>query len=198
MKIWKNSSSKGRGRRRSAKRKNILWDPRILFIVMTWNTKRHPGEPRISPPRRIAPLGNDGSIFNRVASRFPRVASYTQRTQPVEGPPSAPRKELSHEHDTGEAPQANTGNQISWPSMRPRDKGELRSSHNSCSRSHDLGGSYSGLGPGWPKSKNEGPIQTTLQGARRPRSYSRARHCPRTQHPRPHTVQLESSSSTPS
>ena len=53
---------------------------------MTWNTKRHPGEPRIFPPRRIAPLGNDGPISNRVASRFPRVISCTQRAQPAENP----------------------------------------------------------------------------------------------------------------
>ena len=85
-------------------------------------------------------------------------------------PQRIPRARLEKDYPTNathekllEQPQ---GSKYPRSGIRPRDKGELRSSHNSCSRSHDLGGSCSGLGPSWPKSKNEGPIQATLQGAR--------------------------------
>ena len=47
-------------------------------------------------------------------------------------------------------------------------------------------------GPGWPKSKDEGPIQTALQGVA---PTKKLQPCPR--HPRLHAVQLDLSSSTP-
>ena len=50
-----------------------------------------------------------------------------------------------------------------WPSSS-RSKSELRSSHNSCTRSNDLGGSCSGLGPPWPKVQIKAQIQTTPRG----------------------------------
>ena len=46
------------------------------------------------------PLDNNDSTFTRVASRFPRVASYTHQAQPAKNLPSTPRKGLSHELNT--------------------------------------------------------------------------------------------------
>ena len=80
-----------------------------------------------------------------------------------------------------------SGSNILVRASDPRGKGELKSSHNSCSRSNDLGGSCSGLGPPWPKAQIKAQSKQTPRGMRTRGSpptcpttdCSHARHCPR-------------------
>ena len=139
-----------------------IMGPRVLFIGMTWNMKRRTGEPRTSPSSTSTPLGNDDPIFARVALRFPRTASCIRQKQPARNSSSTRRQGLpcvSNERNPRETPRAHLEKQkaLVWPSSSP-EKSELRSSHNSCSRSNDLGGSYSGLGPTWAQARIKAQI----------------------------------------